>query len=60
MSKAALNALTRMLLYELRADGVLVNARVSWWTNTDIGRGGRPGQRGRREHRVGRAAVSNT
>ena len=42
MSKAALNALTRMLAYELRADGVLVNAVCPGWTNTDMGRGGRP------------------
>jgi NAD(P)-dependent dehydrogenase (short-subunit alcohol dehydrogenase family) len=42
MSKAALNALTRMLAYELRADGVLVNAVCPGWTNTDMGHGGRP------------------
>jgi NAD(P)-dependent dehydrogenase (short-subunit alcohol dehydrogenase family) len=42
ISKAALNALSRMLAYELRADGVLVNAMCPGWTNTDMGRGGRP------------------
>jgi NAD(P)-dependent dehydrogenase (short-subunit alcohol dehydrogenase family) len=42
MSKAALNALTRMLAYELVADGVLVNAVCPGWTDTDMGLGGRP------------------
>ena len=41
-SKAALNALTRVLAAELRADRVLVNAVCPGWTNTDMGRGGRP------------------
>ena len=31
-----------MLAYELRADGVLVNAVCPGWTSTDMGRGGRP------------------
>lgn len=43
VSKAALNALTRVLADELRADGVLVNAVCPGWTATDMGgRGGRP------------------
>ncbi|WP_274912570.1 SDR family NAD(P)-dependent oxidoreductase [Streptomyces sp. WZ-12] len=42
-SKAALNALTRMLAAELRADGVLVNAVCPGWVATDMGgAGGRP------------------
>ena len=43
VTKAALNALTRVLAAELRADGVLVNAICPGWTATDMGgRGGRP------------------
>jgi NAD(P)-dependent dehydrogenase (short-subunit alcohol dehydrogenase family) len=43
VSKAALNALTRVLADELHADGVLVNAICPGWTATDMGgRGGRP------------------
>ncbi|CAN5910453.1 SDR family oxidoreductase [soil metagenome] len=43
VSKAALNALTRVLADELRDDGVLVNAVCPGWTATDMGgRGGRP------------------
>jgi NAD(P)-dependent dehydrogenase (short-subunit alcohol dehydrogenase family) len=42
ISKAALNGLTRTLAAELRSDGVLVNAVCPGWTNTDMGRGGRP------------------
>ncbi|MEW1656127.1 SDR family oxidoreductase [Streptomyces sp. NPDC093707] len=46
-SKAALNALTRMLAAELRADGVLVNAVCPGWVATDMGgAGGRPVQEG--------------
>jgi NAD(P)-dependent dehydrogenase (short-subunit alcohol dehydrogenase family) len=42
-SKAALNALTRVLADELRGDGVLVNAVCPGWTATDMGgAGGRP------------------
>jgi len=40
VSKAALNALTRVLAAELRADGVLVNAVCPGWTATDMGGGG--------------------
>jgi NAD(P)-dependent dehydrogenase (short-subunit alcohol dehydrogenase family) len=43
VSKAALNALTRILAAELRRDRVLVNAVCPGWVNTDMGgRGGRP------------------
>jgi NAD(P)-dependent dehydrogenase (short-subunit alcohol dehydrogenase family) len=43
VSKAALNALTRVLAAELRRDGILVNAICPGWTATDMGRhGGRP------------------
>jgi NAD(P)-dependent dehydrogenase (short-subunit alcohol dehydrogenase family) len=43
VSKAALNALTRILAAELRADRVLVNAVCPGWVATDMGgTGGRP------------------
>ena len=43
VSKAALNALTRVLAGDLRDDGVLVNAVCPGWTATDMGgSGGRP------------------
>ncbi len=43
MSKAALNALTRMLASELRSSAVLVNAVCPGWVATDMGGpGGRP------------------
>jgi NAD(P)-dependent dehydrogenase (short-subunit alcohol dehydrogenase family) len=42
VSKASLNALTRLLAAELRADGILVNAVCPGWTATDMGGGGRP------------------
>jgi NAD(P)-dependent dehydrogenase (short-subunit alcohol dehydrogenase family) len=47
VSKAALNALTRILAAELRADRVLVNAVCPGWVATDMGGGGgRPVQQG--------------
>ncbi len=47
VSKAALNALTRVLAAELRTEGILVNAVCPGWTATDMGgRGGRPVQDG--------------
>jgi NAD(P)-dependent dehydrogenase (short-subunit alcohol dehydrogenase family) len=43
VSKAALNALTRMLAADLRAEGILVNAVCPGWTATGMGGpGGRP------------------
>jgi NAD(P)-dependent dehydrogenase (short-subunit alcohol dehydrogenase family) len=43
VSKAALNALTRLLAGELRGAGILVNAVCPGWTATDMGGwGGRP------------------
>ena len=45
-SKAALNALTRLLAGELRSDRVLVNAICPGWTDTDMGQGGRPVEQG--------------
>jgi NAD(P)-dependent dehydrogenase (short-subunit alcohol dehydrogenase family) len=41
-SKAALNALTRVLAAELRKDRILVNVVCPGWTATDMGGGGRP------------------
>ncbi len=41
VSKAALNALTRLLAGELARDGILVNAVCPGWTATDLGGGGR-------------------
>ena len=43
MSKAALNALTRLLASDLRSSGVLVNSVCPGWVATDMGgSGGRP------------------
>jgi NAD(P)-dependent dehydrogenase (short-subunit alcohol dehydrogenase family) len=42
ISKASLNALTRILAAELRSDRILVNAICPGWTDTDMGQGGRP------------------
>ena len=42
-SKAALNAITRMMALELEPEGFLVNAVCPGWTQTDMGgHGGRP------------------
>jgi len=57
VSKAALNALTRWLAGELRADRTLVNAVCPGWTATDMGEWGwPPGGGGGRQRGVGRAA----
>jgi NAD(P)-dependent dehydrogenase (short-subunit alcohol dehydrogenase family) len=49
VSKAALNALTRMLAAELRGDRILVNAVCPGWVATDMGGpGGRPVAEGAR------------
>ena len=43
VSKAALNALTRVLAAELKSDGILVNSVCPGWVATDMGGpGGRP------------------
>lgn len=42
ISKAALNALTRLLAGELRSPRILVNSVCPGWTATDMGGGGRP------------------
>jgi NAD(P)-dependent dehydrogenase (short-subunit alcohol dehydrogenase family) len=55
VSKAALNALTRLLAGELRRDRILVNAVCPGWVATDMGGPGRrPVAEGRRQHPVGR------
>ena len=47
VTKAALNALTRILADELKPAGVLVNAVCPGWVATDMGgRGGRPVEEG--------------
>lgn len=47
VSKAALNALTRLLAGELRGERILVNAVCPGWTATDMGAGGgRPVEEG--------------
>lgn len=47
VSKAALNALTRILAAELRRDRILVNAVCPGWVATDMGGpGGRPVEKG--------------
>ena len=47
ISKAALNALTRILSAELHSEGILVNAVCPAWTATDMGgEGGRPIEEG--------------
>jgi NAD(P)-dependent dehydrogenase (short-subunit alcohol dehydrogenase family) len=46
VSKAALNALTRLLAAELYRDGILVNAVCPGWTSEDRGQGGQAGGQG--------------
>jgi NAD(P)-dependent dehydrogenase (short-subunit alcohol dehydrogenase family) len=47
VSKAALNALTRLLAADLRGDGILVNSVCPGWVATDMGgAGGRPVEEG--------------
>jgi NAD(P)-dependent dehydrogenase (short-subunit alcohol dehydrogenase family) len=46
VSKAALNAMTRVLAAELRGSGILVNSVCPGWTATDMGGGGRPVEQG--------------
>ncbi len=47
MSKAAMNALTRMLATELRESGILVNSVCPGWVATEMGgSGGRPVEEG--------------
>jgi NAD(P)-dependent dehydrogenase (short-subunit alcohol dehydrogenase family) len=47
VSKAALNALTRVLAAELRPEGILVNSTCPGWVATDVGGpGGRPVAKG--------------
>jgi NAD(P)-dependent dehydrogenase (short-subunit alcohol dehydrogenase family) len=43
VSKAALNALTRLLADDLKADGVLVNSACPGWVRTDMGGPNAPG-----------------
>ena len=42
LSKYALNALTVMLSHQLKPQHILINAVCPGWTNTDMGKGGRP------------------
>ena len=42
VTKAALNALTRILAAELRGERIVVNAVCPGWTATEMGGGGRP------------------
>ena len=54
VSKAALNALTRLLAGELYRDGILVNAVCPGWTTSDGARGsGQIRRPGRRQRRLG-------
>jgi NAD(P)-dependent dehydrogenase (short-subunit alcohol dehydrogenase family) len=57
VSKAALNALTRLLAGELYRDGILVNAVCPGWTSADGTRGGGAGRGGDRSAAQGAASV---
>jgi NAD(P)-dependent dehydrogenase (short-subunit alcohol dehydrogenase family) len=57
VSKAALNALTRMLAGELYRDGILVNSVCPGWTTSDGGRGGGAGRGSGRSVAQGAASV---
>src|SRR5215472_9533871 len=58
VSKAALNALTRLLAGELRRDGILVNAVCPGWIPGDPGRGGASrGEGAARSYAQGAASV---
>jgi NAD(P)-dependent dehydrogenase (short-subunit alcohol dehydrogenase family) len=57
VSKAALNALTRMLAGELYRDGILVNSVCPGWTASDGGRGGGAGRGSGRSVAQGAASV---
>lgn len=42
LSKLSLNAVTKMFAEMLRSQNILVNSVCPGWTNTDMGKGGRP------------------
>jgi NAD(P)-dependent dehydrogenase (short-subunit alcohol dehydrogenase family) len=58
VSKAALNALTRMLAGELYRDGILVNAVCPGWTGTEGGSRGPAGRVGTGNRSAAQAAAS--
>jgi NAD(P)-dependent dehydrogenase (short-subunit alcohol dehydrogenase family) len=58
VSKAALNALTRMLAGELYRDGILVNAVCPGWTATEGGNRGLAGRAGQGNRSAAQAAAS--
>ena len=51
VSKAAMNAITRVLAADLRRDGILVNSVCPGWVRTDMG-GAWPRARSRRARRA--------
>ena len=57
VSKAALNALTRLLAGELYRDGILVNAVCPGWTSDGAGQGAAGGRGGGRSYAQGAASV---
>ena len=46
LSKLALNGITKMFADLLRPQNILVNSVCPGWTNTDMGKGGRPVEEG--------------